>query len=176
MSKRKTMWFGGGKSMEPQADSSTSVSDIIELLPALKVADFVGQPSAVVVEAIYMHFHVKRILITDFDALAFLVYVGSIGEGSEAPIQALDALSLETRFWSNSRIMMQGPLAYPPMNSSGDLATAIPDNRGMVQSYEYQASRKVDRSNQVVCMTVNSDVSVVTNVFVQWRMLLSYAS
>lgn len=172
--KRTTQWFGGGQVIEPETDVSTSVSEIIELIPALKVADFVGQPSSAIIEGIYLDFSIHRILTTTFDALGFLVWIVAVGEGSEAPIQALDALSTETRFYANKNIMMQFPLPVPPLLGTSDLLAFTINDEIKTAHFEFKARRKLDRSAQVLAMTLNSDVSVVTRVFCQWRVLLSY--
>jgi len=172
--KRTTQWFGGGQVIEPETDVSTSVSEIIELIPALKVADFVGQPSSAIIEGIYLDFSIHRLLTTRFDALGFLVWVAAVGEGSEAPIQALDALSTETRFYTNKNIMMQFPLPVPAILGTSDLGLFIANDEIKTAHFEFSARRKLDRSSQVLAMTLNSDVSVVTRVFCQWRVLLSY--
>lgn len=174
MGKRRTQWVGGAKSYEPQTDASTSASDVIQLVEPRPLTDTQGLPVKCTIEAIYLHFSIKRILITDFDALGFLVYTQQVSETSDLPLQALDALSLAERAYANKQILMMAPLPYPPIFLSSDLLSATPDNSGMVASHEFQASRKLDRSSQVLCMTLNSDVSVVVNVFAQWRILLSY--
>ncbi len=172
--KRTTQWFGGGQIVEPDTDVSTSVSEIVELVPALKVADFVGQPSSAVIEGIYLDFSIRRLLTTTLDSLGFLVWTAAVGEGSEAPIQALDALSTETRFYANKAIMMQFPLPVPPLLGTSDLLAFTVNDEILTAHFEFSARRKLDRSSQVLAMTLNSDVSAVMRVFCQWRVLLSY--
>lgn len=103
---RTSVWVGGGQNIQPETDASTGVDEIIQLVPALLLADQPGMPSACLVEAIYLHFSVRRILTTTFDALAFLVWVGQVQEAGNNPVQALDALSLQPRLYSNKVIMM----------------------------------------------------------------------
>lgn len=79
MGKRINQWLGGAKSLEPQTDASTGVSDVIEMIPAIPRTAEIGAPTQLLIEAIYMHFSIKRILITDFDALGFLVYQTPVG-------------------------------------------------------------------------------------------------
>ncbi len=174
MGKRKTQWFGGGKVVVPETDVSTSVAEIVELIPALKVADYVGQPSKCVIEALYLDFSCRRLLITTLDALGFLVWVANVTEGGETPIQSLDALSTEARFYGNQDIMMQFPLLVPPLLAASDLLTFVVGDEVTTAHFEFHARRKLDRSSQVLAMTINSDVSSVMTVFVQWRALISY--
>lgn len=171
---RKTQWIGGAQNYEPQTDASTALGDVIQLIPALPIGEFRGQPTAMVIEAIYLHFSIQRLLITNFDALAFMVWVANLQEGGSAPSQALDALTLVDRQMSNKAIMMAAPLPVPPIFLAGDLLTASVNEEIKTSSHEFQASRKLDRSSQVLSLVINSDVSVVTNVFSQWRVLVSY--
>ncbi len=174
MAKRKYSWIGGAISIEPETDAGTTVTEVIQLVPAQQVATIVGARTEMLIEAIYLHFSVHRLLITEVDALAFLVYQASVTETGNTPSQALNALSLIDRDAGNKRIMMHAPLAFPGINHSGDLATAQVTEEGMVAHHEYQAMRKHDRASQVLCMTINSDVSLVFNVFAQWRVLVSW--
>ncbi len=176
MSKKRKeyQWLGGGENIEPQTGASTSVADVIQLVPGVPIADNAGVRTTFLIEAIYLHFHVHRLLITELDALGFLVYQGNVSDSGNNPVQALDALSLEDRLYSRKQLMMMGPLEVPPIVVSGDLLTATTDERVLVSSHEYQANRKHDRSQQILCLTVNSDVSVVTSVFCQWRVLVSW--
>ncbi len=70
--------------------------------------------------------------------------------------------------------MMMAPLPVPRTVLSGDLLSAIVDQEVKVVHHEYQAMRKHDRANQILALAVNSDVSVVLNVFCQWRVLVSW--
>lgn len=176
MSKRQTQWVGGAKSMEPKTDASTTTSDIIEMIPAVQATAVAGARTKFVIEAIYLKFSIRRELITTFDALGFLVWVANVQEGGNVPVQALNALSLESRFYGNKNIMMMAPLPVPPVFFAGDLLTGLVDEAIITDTHEFQASRKLDSSNQVLAMTINSDVSVVCNVFAQWRILLSYGT
>ncbi len=67
---------------------------------------------------------------------------------------------------------MMAPLPVPPVLSSQAIFTTSEEI--VAVHHEYQATRKFDRNSQVLCMTLNSDVSLVTRVFCQWRVLLSY--
>ncbi len=172
--KKKTMWVGGGQLVLPEPDVTTLVNEVVEMVPAVLVADPVGVPTAFTIEAIYLHFSTRRVGIAETQALGFLVWVGNIQEQGESPVQALDALSVTARAYSNKNIMMMAPLEVPPIALSGDLLTATSDLRIQVAHHEYQASRKFDRSNQVLCMTINSETALVVETFAQWRVLLEY--
>ncbi len=176
MSKRKTQWVGGGQVIEPETDASTSIGEVIQLVPALPIADVRGQPTQCLVEAIYLHFSIRRILTTTFDALGFVVWMANIQEGGAAPVQSLDALSTTDRAYGNKAIMMMAPLSVPPLLGTSDLLAFTVNDQIITESHEYQAMRKMDRSSNVLSLILNSDVSVVTRVFCQWRVLLSYGS
>ncbi len=175
MAKRKKeyQWLGGGENIEAQTGASTSVADVIQLIPGHALADDAGVRTNFLIEAIYLHFHVHRLLITELDALGFLVYQGNMSDSGNNPVQALDALSLEDRLYSRKQLMMMGPLAVPAIIFDG-VSAFTTQEQVLVSSHEYQASRKHDRSQQVLCLTVNADVSVVVNVFCQWRVLVSW--
>ncbi len=174
MGKRKTNWVGGGQLVVPETDASTSIGEVVQLVPALPIADFRGQDTACLVEAVYLYFSIKRLLITDFDALGFVMWMSNIQEGGAAPVQSLDALSTTDRAYGNKAIMLMAPLPCPPFLASSDLASAIVSAEIKAAHHEYQAMRKMDRASNVLALAINSDVSLVAQVFVQWRVLLLY--
>ena len=74
MAKRNYSWIGGAQNIEPETDASTSTTEVIQLIPPQQVATVVGARTEMLIEAIYLHFSIHRLLITEVDALAFLVY------------------------------------------------------------------------------------------------------
>ncbi len=174
MARKQVEWVGGGVIKEPETDASTAIGEIIQMIPAKPVADPSGTRDIFVIDAIYLHFSIHRILTTTFDALGFMVWQEPVQEGSNNPIQSLDALSTTARLYSNKRIMMMAPLPVPPLLGTSDLLAFTVNDEIKTASFEFQASRKHDRSNTVLCLGLNSDVSLVTRVFCQWRVLASY--
>lgn len=63
----------------------------------------------------------------------------------------------------------------PPLLGTSDLLAFTVSDEIKVAHHDYQATRKLNRNSEGVFMAVNSDVSVVTSVFCQWRVLLTYA-
>ena len=175
MTKRRTQWIGGGEIKEPNTDASSPVADIIEMIPAELSSAAVGQSTSMVIEAIYLHFSTRRLLTTTFDALGFVVWVANVAETGNTPVQSLDALSTTARTYGNKNILMMQPLAVPPILGIADLTAFTPNDQIITEHHEFQASRKLDRSNQVLALQINSDVSAVCRVFAQWRVLVSYA-
>ncbi len=167
--KRPGQWIGGGQNIEPETQGSTAVSEVIQMIPGQAIATVLGERTKLMVEAIYLHFSIHRLLINEVDALGFLVWVAQLQEAGNSPVQVLDALDTSDRVYSNKAIMMMAPLPFPGVNASGDLITNQITQEGMVAHHEFQASRKIDRSSEVLCLTVQSDVSVVFSVFCQWR-------
>ncbi len=174
MAKRIYSWLGGAQNIEPETDAGTITSEVIQLIPPQPTAEEVGGRTDMLIEAIYLHFSIHRLLITEVDALAFLVYQSSIAEGGNNPSQALDALTLIDRDMANKKIMMHAPLPVPRIALSSDLLSGTVTEEVLVEHHEYQAMRKHDRASQVLCLTVNSDVSIVLSVFCQWRTLVSW--
>ncbi len=176
MSSKKTYsWLGGGQVYEPQTDASTATSDVIQLIPAMPVAAVQNERSRFLIEAIYLNFSIHRILNTTFDALGFVVYQIPPIEDSANPSLALDAISTSDRLYARKNIMMMAPLPVPPILGASDLATFLPNDAILTSHHEYQANRKHDTASQILCMTINLDVSVVTRVFSQWRILVSWS-
>ncbi len=171
--KKSYQWLGGGENLDVKTGASTSVADVIQMVPGLLLADNAGVRTQFLIEAIYVHFHVHRLLITEVDALAFLIYQGNMSDSGNNPVQALDALSLEDRLYSRKQLMLMGPLPVPAIIFDG-VSAFTTQEQVLVASFEYQANRKHDRSQQVLCLTVNSDVSAVLSVFCQWRVLVSW--
>ncbi len=171
---RTYSWLGGAQNIEPETAGSTTVSEIIQMIPAQLTTESAGDRTQTLIEAIYLKFSVKRLLITELDAAGFIVYQGQVATGSNNPAQVVDALSLSSRVYQNKNIMMMAPLPVPKIGLSGDLLSATITGEIQTGEFEYQAMRKHDLSNQVLCLVVNTDVSVVLNVFCQWRVLVSW--
>ncbi len=172
--KRSGEWLGGAKLITPAPDVSTTTAEIIALIEPIGVGDSVGVRTRFNIEAIYAHFSIRRLGIAEVEAMGFMVYQIQPSEASSLPLAALDALSTTARAYSNKAIMMMAPLPIPPFLASSDLATAIPSDEVMVVHHEFQANRKHDRANQVLCMAVNAETDLEVSVFVQWRIWVTY--
>ncbi len=170
---KEYQWIGGGQLVVAETRASTSVADVVQLIPGVPIADDAGARNKFLIEAMYLHFSVHRALITEVDALAFLVYQSNMSDSGNNPLAALDALSLEDRLYGRKQLMMMGPLPVPAIIFDG-VSAFTTQEQVLVASYEYQAKRKHDRGQQVLCMTVNCDVSLVCRVFCQWRVLVSW--
>ncbi len=173
--RRKTVWVGGGQLITPEPDVSTATGEIIELVPAELAATAPGADTKCTVEAIYLHFSIRRNTINETQALGFLVWVANVTEAADVPVQVLDALSVLPRAYGNRNILMMAPLPVPPILASSDLATAIQSEEVMTAHHEFQASRTLDRSNNVLAMSINVETLSVS-VFAQWRVLLDYGA
>ncbi len=93
------------------------------MIPGQAIATVLGERTKLMVEAIYLHFSIHRLLINEVDALGFLVWVAQLQEAGNSPVQVLDALDTSDRVYSNKAIMMMAPLPFPGVNASGDLIT-----------------------------------------------------
>ncbi len=173
--KRETTWVGGGVIIEPETDGSTGTDEITQLIPAAPLGAAVqSNRTQFRIDAIYLQFHIRRILITTMDACSFLVYQMAPQENSLQPAMALDALSVLPRMYQRKNILMQGPLPVPPLLGASDLLTFVVNDEIKTAQFQFKANRKHDTSKEVLCLVINSDVSVVLRVFVQWRILLSW--
>ncbi len=173
--RRKTVWVGGGQLITPEPDVSTSTGEIIELVPAVLAATEPGADTQCTVEAIYLHFSIRRNTVNITDALGFLVWVANVTEVADVPVQALDALSITSRAYGNKNILMMAPLPVPPLLGASDLLSFVTNDQVVTDHHEFQASRKLDRSNNVLAMSVNVETLSVI-VFCQWRVLLDYGA
>ncbi len=99
-----------------------------------------------------------------------------MGEGQDSPVQSLNAIPTDDRAYGNKNILVMGQIDVPPVLAASDLLSFDTSEELRTTKFEYQASRKLDRSNQVLCLVINSDVSDVLRCFVQVRALLSYGS
>ncbi len=174
MAKRKTSWVGGAQLVIPETDAGTTPSEVVQLIPPQLSTESVGDRTKFVVEAIYLHFSIRRILNSNPDACGFLVWQAAVNESNEFPAQSLDALSLQRRAYANKNIMMMAPLPIPPLLGASDLASFTTNDAVLVAHHEFQASRKHDTASQVLAMNVNCDISLVLRVFCQWRILLAW--
>ncbi len=176
MARRKYQWVGHGNVIVPKTDASTPTSELLELVPAVLRTSAAGPRTDCLIEAIYVHVHTHRLLTTTLDACGIIVWTAVVSEGADAPAQSLNAIPTDARAYGNKNILIMAPVPVPPLLGSSDLLSVTPDDQVMVSSYEYQASRKLDRQNQVLALTINSDVSSVLRCFVQVRVLLSWGS
>lgn len=176
MAKRKKNynWVGIGKIIDVVPDASTSVADVLEIVPAILKSAVPGANTQCRIEAMYIHVHTHRTSIATVDACGIIVWTANVVEGGDSPAQTLDAISTDSRAYANKNILVMAPVPVPPILGTSDLLAFIENDQVMVSSYEYQATRKLDRSNQVLALTINSDVSGAVRCFVQVRCLLSY--
>ncbi len=175
-SKRRYVWVGKGELLTPVTDASTSVGNVMEIVPAILRTSALGADTNCLVEALYINVSTRRSGVTTFDAAGLIVWTANVVEGGDSPAQTLDALSLDDRAYANKNIMVMAPLEVPPILGASDLATFIQNDEIRTTHLEYQAKRKLDRSNQVLALIINTDVSSVIRCFVQVRCLLSYGS
>ncbi len=174
--KRSYQWVGGGEIMTPKTDVSSAVGEIFQLAPAIsRTVPEVGRTDCLI-EAIYIHVSTHRLLTVSLDALGLIVWVSNVSEASNNPVQTLDALATDARAYSNKNILIMEPLVVPPILASGDLLSVTTDDRILTHKATFQATRKLDRAQNVLCLQLNSDVSDVVRCFVQARVLLSYGS
>lgn len=174
MSKRTTQWVGGGQLIIPDTQASTAVADVIQMVPPIQIASTLGAQANVVIEAIYLKFSVRRTAIGAMDALGFLVWVSQVQEAGNQPVQVLDALDTSDRVYGNKQILMMGPLSVPAILGASDLASFTTNEEVRTSSHEFQARRKLARQSELLALTVQCDISAITRVFCQWRVLVSY--
>jgi len=175
-SKRSNQWVGGSQIITPKTDVSSTVGAVFQLAPAIaRTVPEIGRTECLI-QAIYVHISTHRILTTSLDAAGLIVWLANVSEGSANPAQTLDALSPDPRAYANKNILAMEPLAVPPVLASGDLLSVTTSEEIKVHKATYQASRKFDRAQQVLCLQINTDVSDVIRCFVQARVLLSYGS
>ncbi len=175
-SKRSYQWVGAGSNLASVPDASTAVSDVVQLVPAIKRTDPTVGRTDCLIEAIYIHVSTRRDDVGIVDALGLIVWVGNVAEASANPVQSLDALSTDVRAYANKGILILEPIAVPPLLASGDLVSATPSDAVLVSKHTFRASRKLDRGHNVLCAVINCDLSGEVNCFLQARVLLSYGS
>ncbi len=173
---RSYQWVGGSQVITPKTDVSSTVGAVFQLAPAIsRTVPELGRTECLI-EAMYIHISTHRILTTSFDAAGLIVWLANVSEGSANPTQTLDGLSVDPRAYANKNILVLEPLAVPPVLASSDLATVTTSEEVKVHKATFQATRKFDRAQQVLCLQINTDVSDVIRCFVQARVLLSYGS
>ncbi len=175
-SKRKYQWVGGGKLISVQPDTSTSVADVMEIVPAVLKASVAGPDTSYLLEAMYIKVSTRRIGVAAFDAAGIIVWTAPVVEGGDSPAQTLDAVSTDARAYANKCILLMEALPVPALLATSDLLAFVPNDEVVVTRFEYQAKRKIDRSNTVLALIINSDLSNQLRCFVQVRALLSYGS
>ncbi len=175
-SKRSYQWIGDGVVFTPVPDVSVSVGGIMQILPAVTSTSNPEGRTQVLLEALYVRISTHRVGIDAVDACGVVVWVANVSEGSNNPVQSLDAISTQSRAYGNKNILILEPIAVPPILGAGDLLTAIPSEEVMVSDHRYKATRKIDRSTQVLSLMVNADVASQVRCFVQVRALLSYGA
>lgn len=175
-SKRSYQWVGDGVIITPVPDVSVSVGGIMQILPALTSSSNLEGRTQVLLEALYVRISTHRVGIDVVDACGVVVWVANVSEGSNNPVQSLDAFSTQSRSYSNKNILILESIAVSPILGAGDLLTAIPSEATLVSDHRYKATRKIDRATQVLFLMVNADVADQVRCFVQVRALLSYGA
>lgn len=162
--------------MIPKIDASSAASDVFQIVLAIPcTSDPIGRTSCLI-EAIYLYISFHREEITALDAFGLICWIANISEGSDNPSQMLDAISTTSRAYANKNIMILEPIPAAPILGTSDLLAFSTNNETTVFKHTFQATRKLDRANQSVCVQLNSDVSDVMRCFVQARVLLSYGT
>ncbi len=173
--KRNLQWVGGGVIREAETDASTSTAEVIQLVPPIQVATKDGGPSNALIKAVYLHFSSKRILLSSLDAFGFIMWIAIRQENANLPVQSLDAIPANNTPYANKAIMLMAPLQVPPLLAAGDLLSFQTNDQLITEHHTFESNRKLDRQSQILCLNLNSDISVVMRTFVQWRVLLEYS-
>ncbi len=174
-SKKSLQWVGGGVIKEAESDGSTTPSEVIQLVPAIPIADAQGAPAKCVIKAVYLHFSSRRILLSQIDAFGFIMWVANRQENSDLPIQSLNAIATASGPYANKAILLNAPLNVPPVILQNSTGPIFNTGDGLIaEHHTYEAERRLDRNSQILCLNLNSDLSVVMRTFVQWRVLLAY--
>ncbi len=171
---KRLQWVGGGQIKEAETDVSTSTAEVIQLVSPIQVATQQGGPSECIIKAVYLHFSSKRILLTSFDSFGFIMWIATRQENANLPVQSLDAIPVNDNPYVNKNIMLMAPLEVPPLLAVGDLLSFQTNDQLITEHHTFESNRKLDRQSQILCLNLNSDVSVVMRTFVQWRVLLQY--
>jgi len=166
---KKYKWCGGAIVRTVESFPNTAQNEIIVL------CDTVGDDSYsdCVIERSIIMFHIHRALNTTLDGFAGVLAIQKNDQSIPAePVQVLDALSLIPAEYSNRDILHWAPLPVPPTMSTG---TTL--NRETVPVvWDIKMRRKLHRSNEMLTLSMNTDITAVIRVFVQHRVLLSYGS
>ncbi len=175
MGKKRLQWVGGGTIREAETDASTSTAEVIQLVPPIQTSTQTGGPSECLIKAVYLHFSSRRILLSALDAFGFIMWVATRQENANLPVQSLDAIPSDKEVpYANKAIMLMAPLAVPPLLAAGDLLSFQTNDQIITEHHTFESNRKLDRNSQILCLNLNSDISVVMRTFVQWRVLLQY--
>jgi len=173
---KKYKWCGGGIIREPDTFGTTSRAEVIELCPALTESELEAY-SDVVIERCHIHIATHRLLISPLDAFGIIVWLAQVQEFDNDVVQVLDSLGLTAgaaRQYGNRQIMFQGQLPVPRVNSLD--AQDVLSNEVLTEKIDIKVRRKLHRSNEILALSLNTDVDAVLRCFVQWRVLLSYGS
>ncbi len=159
-------WVGDTSTVTVVAGAD--VGTIIQLVPTIaeNVAD---AQQDMVLEVSHIHLSIRRLLITNVDALGFVVWMGKVLVGTSTPAQGLDPLSQSTFAWADGDIMLQGLLPVPPVISAGDTGVAEIDRSNTNFYIRVKSKRKFKRANHGIFLALACDVTNVVKVTVVRR-------
>lgn len=168
--KRTGQWIGDNNLQTVLSHASGSVADIISLLPTNSIVEAAAN---VVFERCIIDFWTRRLLVTQPEALGFMVWDGDVLSGTTTPVEALDPLSGSTFSWAHKAIMQKGGLPVPPVFFNG-VSNAV-GGELLHSQVDINVKRKLSRRNQQINLVVRCDLSSVMRVFTTWRTYYTYA-
>ena len=169
-SKRSYKWCGDAQLRMPESFANTSKGDIIVLCPTVGVNDY----SDVVLERTIINFSIHREANAQLDGFSGIVAVQPIDQTNVTlPTQALDALSTTAAEYSVKNVLRWQALPVPAVVLEAD-NTAVPSSENIVVEWDIPVKRRLDRVRELLTLSMNTDVDNILQVFVQWRVLLSY--
>jgi len=167
-------WWGFGELRTIETAVSTSVSEVMHLVPCAISDDAQGD---VTVEAIYCHISVRRANSTVVDGVGYIIANQKCTPADGNPIEVLDTVptgATAVTALANRDIMMHGLLNVPAMLTN-EVPAVVSNRENIVNEVVYKARRKLYRLNHGLYLHITADVSGVLTVFVSARTLLRYS-
>ena len=168
-SKRSYKWCGDGRIVDPEAFVNTTKAEVPVLCPNVGPNDY----SDVVLERTIINFSIRRELTGQVDAFAAILAVQPVDQNDTSrPTQVLDTLSTIASEYSAKNILRWAALPVPANGHDGTIDRVTGEIITVL--WDVPVKRRLDRTRDILTLSMNIDLDLAVSVFVQSRVLLSY--
>ncbi len=170
----KYKWCGHAAVLTVDTQGATATSDIMLLCPSLGNSEIQGE---VIVERIILSFSTRRLLTTATSAAGFLVAKQKTVPATGLPLEVLNPLetTADNFEFGNKDLLYQGLLSIPANGFVGNSGAVAVSEQVIVERFEFNGRRRLERLNHALTLTVTADVSAVLRTFMQVRTLLRFS-
>ncbi len=166
--KAKYRWVGTKDVRNVEAFSAISVSDVGKMLPPL--ADIQVEQD-VTIERCLVHILTSRLLTSDLSEYGYIIAMQKT-DGIGVLTEVLDPSTTDPFDLANRDILAIGQIPVPPIIHNGVTNATHIDRSNLLHTIDVKVRRKIHRANNVLTLTLASNVGNVLSVSVLTRVLV----